>query len=57
MPYKIIIVDDESAARLRMQQLLANYPANFDIIGEAHNGLTAISKIEKLRPFAGIYGG
>jgi len=50
MPYKVIIIDDESAARLRMRQLLANYTTEFEVIGEAHNGKIAISSIEKLQP-------
>ena len=50
MTYKVIIVDDESAARLRMRQLLANYESEFQLIGEAYNGLTAITQIENLQP-------
>ena len=50
MLYSVLIIDDEGAARLRMKQLLSTYPADFQIVGEAHNGITAISRIENLRP-------
>lgn len=50
MPYKVLIIDDESAARLRMRQLIAAYAADFQIIGEAYNGTSAIQQIEQLRP-------
>ena len=50
MQYKILIIDDEAAARQRMRQLLSNYSEEFEVIGEAYNGITAISAIEKLRP-------
>ena len=50
MPYSVLIIDDESPARLRMKQLIAKYSSDFEIIGEAHNGITAIHQIETLRP-------
>lgn len=50
MPYKVLIIDDESAARLRMRQLIAAYPSDFQVIGEAYNGTNAIQQIEQLRP-------
>jgi len=50
MPYKVLIVDDESAARIRMRQLISEYATDFQIIGEAYNGMNAIHQIESLRP-------
>lgn len=50
MSYNVLIIDDEAAARLRMRQLLTTYPNDFQIIGEAYNGLTAIGEIERLQP-------
>ncbi len=50
MPYKVLIIDDEPAARLRMRQLIGESSADFQIIGEAFNGTNAIQQIEQLLP-------
>ena len=50
MPYKVIIIEDESAARIRMKRLLEKYQQDIQIIGEAKNGQDAIQKIENLKP-------
>lgn len=47
--FKVLIVDDEQIARLRLKNLLAEFQ-NFEIIGEAADGISAINTIEKLRP-------
>lgn len=50
MPYKVLIIDDESAARMRMRQLISEHVTDFQIIGETNNGTNAIQQIENLRP-------
>lgn len=49
MPIKTLIVDDEPLARQRIRQLIADVPG-FDVIGEAGNGLEAVTLIESLKP-------
>ena len=46
---KVLIVDDEPLARLRLQQLLAE-AADVEVVGEAGNAADALSKCEELRP-------
>ncbi len=45
-----LIIDDEKLARERMGRLLAEYPEEFSIIGEAENGDEAFLKIEQSKP-------
>lgn len=45
----ILIADDEGPARSRLRELLADIP-QAHIVGEAHNGLEAIAKVDALRP-------
>lgn len=47
---KAIIIDDERLARKRVRELLAKYPAEIQLVGEADNGATAIAVIEKEQP-------
>ncbi len=49
MTLRALIVDDEALARQRIRQLLAD-EADFEIIGEAGNGMEAVTLIESLRP-------
>jgi two-component system LytT family response regulator len=49
-PCKTIIIDDEPLARLRLQKLISEYPAIFEIVGEAENGKEAVEKISALKP-------
>jgi two-component system LytT family response regulator len=46
---RILLVDDETPARDRLRRLLAAHP-DVECVGEAGDGLTALSKIEELRP-------
>ncbi|NRB37814.1 MAG: response regulator transcription factor [Pseudomonadales bacterium] len=46
---QVLIVDDESLARMRLQKMLAELPG-FDCIGEASNGQQALEKIAALNP-------
>lgn len=46
---RVLLVDDESAARRRLTRLLSNFP-DVEIVGEAQNGLDALSAIESLNP-------
>ena len=49
MGMKIIIVDDEAPARLKINQYLKDYP-DIEIVGEADNGADAIQEIERKKP-------
>jgi two-component system LytT family response regulator len=46
---RVLIVDDEALARQRIRQLIAD-EAGFDVIGEAGNGVEAVTLIESLGP-------
>ena len=46
---KIIIVDDEAPARLKIKQYLKDYP-DIEIVGEADNGADAVQEIKKKKP-------
>lgn len=46
---KCLLIDDEPAARSRLARMLLDYP-DVEVIGEAHDGLDAVRKIERLRP-------
>ena len=46
---KILLVDDETLARDRLRRLLADDPAH-EIVGEAANGMQAISLCEETKP-------
>jgi two-component system LytT family response regulator len=50
MIWKTLIVDDEPLARVRMRNLLLEYPQDIEIIGEAGSGEEAIQKIRSLSP-------
>jgi two-component system LytT family response regulator len=47
---RTFIVDDEPEARARLRRLLAKHADRVEIVGEAGDGLTAISGIECLTP-------
>lgn len=47
--YRTLIIDDESPARQRMQQILREMP-EIELVGEAANGLEAVRLIEDLQP-------
>lgn len=46
---RVLLVDDEVPARRRLMQFLSD-EADIDVVGEAVNGLEAVSMIEGLRP-------
>ena len=48
--FRVILIDDEPAARRLMKNLLQEHEAVVEVIGEASNGKEAISKIEELKP-------
>jgi two-component system LytT family response regulator len=48
-PTKVLIVDDETPARERLQRMLAKID-DIEVIGEAKDGLQAIEQIDRLRP-------
>ena len=48
-PFKSMIIDDEPLARVRLQNLISDYRATFEIVGEAENGKEAV-KIFKSTP-------
>ncbi|ADL52260.1 response regulator [Clostridium cellulovorans] len=45
---KILIVDDAAFVRLSLKTLLSNN--NFEVIGEACNGVEAVAKYQELKP-------
>ncbi len=45
----VIIIDDEEDARVLLLEYLAAYP-DYEVIGQAENGLAAVSLINALRP-------
>ncbi|MDG1996410.1 MAG: response regulator [Emcibacteraceae bacterium] len=47
--FKVILIDDEPPARGKLSRLLAPYE-DFDIIGEADNGVDGLRLIEELKP-------
>jgi len=46
---RVLLIDDEAAARGRLRRLLQQHP-EAEIVGESHNGLDAVQKIELLKP-------
>jgi two-component system LytT family response regulator len=48
--YKVLLVDDEPAARRTLRRLLEPYGTLFNIVDEAGNGREAVEKIKTLRP-------
>jgi two-component system, LytTR family, response regulator len=51
---RAVIVDDEADARARLRRLLADHVDRVEIVGEAADGITAVSVIESLRPELGF---
>lgn len=48
--FKVLVIDDEPAARRLMKSLLLEHADVVEVIGEAGNGREAIQKIEELKP-------
>jgi two-component system LytT family response regulator len=48
-PLRVLIVDDEPLARLRLEDLLAHEP-DVELVGTAENGVAAVSAIRELQP-------
>ncbi|WP_379135303.1 response regulator [Paenibacillus sp. sgz500958] len=44
----VLIVDDASFIRSQLKQMLVQH--DFDVVGEAENGLVALEKIKELKP-------
>jgi DNA-binding NarL/FixJ family response regulator len=49
MPLKILLVDDEKMVRSALQRLLSTRP-EWKVVGEATDGLDAVSKARDLKP-------
>ncbi|HYE54341.1 MAG TPA: response regulator, partial [Chitinophagaceae bacterium] len=49
MKKKVLIIDDESDARLLLRQYIEPYD-EFEVIGECDNGLDAVTSINQLEP-------
>ncbi len=47
--YKVLLVDDEAAARKLLKEYLEGYP-DLVVIGEANNGVDAVKQINRFRP-------
>ncbi len=50
MNYRTLIVDDEQAARDRLDRMLVQLNAPCDVIGKAANGFQALSMINEVKP-------
>lgn len=50
MPCKVLVVDDEPLARMRLKTLLEPYASEFEVVGEAGSGAQTIEKIQELDP-------
>lgn len=48
-PLRVVIADDEAPARAKLRRLLSTEPG-IEVVGEAGDGLTALSLLESLRP-------
>ena len=46
---KVLLIDDELAARERLKRLLRSH-ADVEVIGEAENGLAGLQQIQLLQP-------
>lgn len=46
---KVLIVDDESLARIRLQRLLEKN-SDIEVVGEARNGLEAVQMTDQYLP-------
>jgi DNA-binding NarL/FixJ family response regulator len=49
MPTKILIADDDATIRLLLRRLLDKQP-NWEVCGDASNGVEAIERVEELQP-------
>ena len=49
MPTRILIADDDTTIRLLLRRLLERQP-DWQVCGEASNGVEAIEKVEQLQP-------
>lgn len=49
MPIRVLIVDDEPAARSRIRRLLKDEP-DVDVVGESSDGASAVSAVASLKP-------
>ena len=49
-PARILLVDDHAMVRRGIRLILAQHPAEFDVVGEADNGPAALEVIPKLNP-------
>ncbi|NJL11966.1 MAG: response regulator [Microscillaceae bacterium] len=50
MAYTTLLLDDEPLALDRLRRLLAQYPDDFKLVGQAQNGEEGRQMIESLRP-------
>ncbi|AKD56803.1 LytR/AlgR family response regulator transcription factor [Spirosoma radiotolerans] len=50
LPFKTILIDDESLAVSRLRRLLNKHRDSIDVIGEAANGAEGLTLIESLQP-------
>lgn len=50
MPYRVLIVDDDSIVRIGLKSVVDWEKLNIEIIGEASDGMEAYMLISKMRP-------
>ncbi len=49
-PTRILLVDDHAMVRRGFRLILSEHPAEFDVVGEAGNGVQALAMIRESRP-------
>jgi two-component system, LytTR family, response regulator len=50
MKYRSILIEDEEHSRRRLRRLLADFPEDIEVVGEAEEGLRAVGMIRDLDP-------
>lgn len=49
-PLRLLLVDDEEPARLRLRRLLEKHPDLVEVVGEAYDGKSGLSQFRELQP-------
>lgn len=50
MRYSSVLVENEDHSLARLRRILGSFPESVEVVGEATDGLTAVSTINRLRP-------
>ena len=49
-PLRVLLVDDEALSRARLRRLLERQPVEFEIVGEASDGNSALEQYQRWQP-------